>query len=171
MSTTTHISEEQYLRTFSWEPDAEYVEGEIRTRSMPTYSHADWQQAITAWFVQHGKEWNIRCVRELRVRVAIRRYRIPDVTVLDRANPREEVVTVAPLAVFEVLSPEDRMQEMYEKLDAYAAMGIPQIWIVDPKTGAFKQYADDCLRPATRFEMRARGIQFELREIAALLQD
>jgi Uma2 family endonuclease len=171
MSTATHISEEQYLRTFSWEPDAEYVDGEIRTRSMPTYSHADWQQAITAWFVQHGKEWNIRCVPELRVRVAAQRYRIPDVTVLDRANQREEVVTVAPLAVFEVLSPDDRMQEMYEKLDDYASMGVPQIWIVDPKTGVFKQYADSCLRPATRFDLADRGIQFEVSEIAGLLQD
>src|SRR6185437_4967401 len=117
MSTAKHISEEQYLRTFSWEPDAEYVDGEIRMRPMGTYSHADWQQAITIWFVQHAKEWNIRCVPELRVRVAARRYRIPDVTVLDRLNPREEVVTVAPLAAFEVLSPDDRMQEMNEKLD------------------------------------------------------
>jgi Uma2 family endonuclease len=170
MSTATHISEEQYLRS-SFDPDAEYVDGEIRMRPMGTYSHADWQQAITAWFVQHTKEWNIRCVPELRVRVAAQRYRIPDVTVLDRANQREEVVTVAPLAVFEVLSPDDRMQEMYEKLDDYAKMGIPQIWIVDPKTGVFKQYADSCLRPATRFDFADRGIQFELSEIAGLLQD
>jgi Uma2 family endonuclease len=170
MSTATHISEEQYLHS-TFEPDAEYVDGEVRMRPMGTYSHADWQQAITNWFVQHAKAWNIRCVPELRVRVAARRYRIPDVTVLDRLNPREEVVTVAPLAVFEVLNPDDRMQEMYEKLDDYAAMGIPQIWIVDPKTGLFKQYADACLRPASRFDLLDRGIQFDLREIATLLQD
>ena len=170
MSTATHISEEQYLHS-TFEPDAEYVDGEVRMRPTGTYSHADWQQAIASWFVRHVKEWNIRCVPELRVRVAARRYRIPDVTVLDRLNPREEVVTVAPLAVFEVLSPDDRMQEMYEKLDDYAAMGIPQIWIVDPKTGNFKQYADACLRPSRRFDMPGRGIQFDLQEIAALLQD
>jgi Uma2 family endonuclease len=171
MSTTTHISEEQYLRTFSWEPDAEYVDGEIRTRSMPTYSHAEWQMAIATWFLQHAKEWNVRSVPELRMRVKPRRYRIPDVTVLDRANPREEIVTVAPLAVFEVLSPDDKMQEMCEKLDDYAKMGIPQIWVVDPKTGVFKQYADSCLRPASRFDLAERCIEFDMREIAALLQD
>ncbi|UWZ84044.1 Uma2 family endonuclease [Occallatibacter riparius] len=171
MSTATHISEEQYLRTFSWEPDAEYVDGEVRTRSMPTYDHADWQQAIQRWFVEHAKEWNVRSVSELRMRVKPGRYRIPDVSVLDRANPKEQVATIPPLAVFEVLSPEDRMQEMYEKLEDYVAMGIPQIWIVDPKTSVFKQYADNCLRPASRFDLSARGIQFDLGEIAALLQD
>jgi Uma2 family endonuclease len=127
--------------------------------------------AIATWFLRHAKEWNIRCVPELRVRVAAGRYRIPDVTVLDRANPREEIVTIAPLAVFDVLSPEDTFQELYEKLEDYAAMGIPQIWIVDPKTGMFKQYADACLRPASRFDMTDREIGFDLSEIAALLQD
>ncbi|HEY2857734.1 MAG TPA: Uma2 family endonuclease [Terracidiphilus sp.] len=170
MSTATHISEEQYLHS-SFEPDAEYVDGEVRERRMGTYDHGDWQQAIQRWFAEHAKLWNVRSIPELRMRVRPRRYRIPDVTVVDRANAKEQVVTVAPLAVFEVLSPDDTVQEMYEKLDDYAAMGIPQIWIVDPKTGSFKQYSDACLRPASRFEMPTRGIQFDVREIAGLLQD
>ena len=53
-------------------------------------------------------------------------------------------MTLAPLAVFEVLSPDDTVQELYEKLDDYTAMGIPQIWVVDPKTGVFKHYVDSC---------------------------
>jgi Uma2 family endonuclease len=170
MGTATHISEEQYLRS-SFDPDAEYVDGEVRTRSMPTYSHADWQMAIATWFLQHAKGWNLRSIPDLRMRIKPRRYRVPDVAVLDRCNPKEQVVTFPPLAVFEVLSPDDTVQELYEKLDDYADMGIPQIWIVDPKTGVFKQYADSCLRPATRFDLADRGIQFEVSEIAGLLQD
>jgi Uma2 family endonuclease len=138
MSTATFISEEHYLHS-SFEPDAEYVVGEIRTRPMGTYGHADWQQAIATWFLQHAREWNIRSVSELRVNTVPRHYRVPDAVVLDRRNPREETVTIAPLAVFEVLSPADRVQELYEKLDEYTVMGIPQIWVVDPKTGVFKQ--------------------------------
>ena len=170
MSATTHISEEQYLRS-SFEPDAEYVDGEVRMRPMGTYDHGDWQQAIQRWFAEHSQEWNLRCISELRMRVKPGRYRIPDVMVLDRANPKEQVITVPPLAVFEVLSPDDTVQELYEKLDDYAAMGIPQIWVVDPKTSSFKQYTDACLRPATRFDLGARGIQFDVSEIAGLLQD
>jgi Uma2 family endonuclease len=80
-------------------------------------------------------------------------------------------VTVAPLAVFEVLSPDDRVQELYEKLDEYTAMGIPQIWVVDPKTGVFKHYTDECLKPASRFSFTERGIEFEIQDIASLLQN
>jgi len=165
-----HISEEHYLHS-TFEPDAEYVDGEIRTRPMGTYSHADWQQAIFLWFRQHAKEWNIRSVPEQRVNTVPGHYRVPDVVILDRANPKEEIVTAAPLAVFEVLSPGDTVQELYEKLDEYTAMGIPQIWVVDSRTGIFKHYVDACLKPASQFSFAARGIDFAMPEIAALLQN
>jgi Uma2 family endonuclease len=170
MSTTTHISEEQYLHS-TFEPDAEYVDGVIRMRPMGTYSHADWQQAIQRWFAAHAGEWNLRSVSEQRVNTSHEHYRVPDVAVLDRANPREEIVTLPPLAVFEVLSPDDRVQELYEKLDEYTAMGIPQIWVVDPRTGVFKQYVNACLMPASRFDFDGRGIVFTISDIADLLQN
>jgi len=163
------MSEEMYLRS-SFEPDAEFVDGEVRERPMGQYDHADWQQAIQRWFAQHAAEWNTRSVPELRVRVGFGKYRIPDVAVLDRANPIEQVATLPPIAVFEVLSPEDKVQELYEKLTDYAAMGIPQILVLDPKTGAFQQYTEGCLMKATRFHLPARGIEFELDEIQKLLQ-
>lgn len=168
MSTTVHISEEQYLRS-TFEPDAEYVDGEVRERSMGTYDHADWQQAIEYWFRQHAQEWSIRPVPELRIRVRAGKYRIPDVSVLDRAIPKEQVPTQPPIAVFEVLSPEDTVQELDEKLNDYAGMGIPQIWVVDPKTGVFRRFANACLMPASRFALQERGIEFEVAEIAAQL--
>jgi Uma2 family endonuclease len=170
MNTAAHISEQQYLGS-TFEPDAEYVDGEIRARPTGTYSHADWQQAIQRWFAAHAKEWNLRSVSEQRVNTVPGHHRVPDVSVLDRANPREEIVTVAPLAVFEVLSPDDRVQELCEKLDEYTAMGIPQIWVVDPKTGVFKHYTDECLKPASRFSFTERGIKFEIQDIASLLQN
>ena len=170
MSTATHISEEQYLRS-TFEPDAEYVDGEVRERPIGTYDHNDWQQAIQRWFVEHAKDWNIRSVQEQRMRVRAGRYRIPDVSVLDRTNPKEQVVTAPPLAVFEVLSPEDRVQDLYEKLDDYTAMGIPHIWVIDPRSGIFKRYTNGNLILLDRFQFGERGILFELSEIEGLLQD
>ena len=73
---------------------------------------------------------NIRVRPELRVQVGPTRFRVPDVTVLDRNLVNEQIVTVAPLAVFEVLSPEDRVQRLNRKLEDYR-MGIPQIWVID----------------------------------------
>ena len=46
MATRTSVPVEVYLRSSEYEPDAEYVDGEILERPMGELSHADWQQAI-----------------------------------------------------------------------------------------------------------------------------
>ena len=123
----THIPVEVYLHS-SYEPDAEYVDGEIEERSIGEFDHASGQQAIQRWFLQHEQEWNVRVRPELRVQVAQNRYRVPDVAVLDRNQPIEQIITHPPIAVFEILSPEDGMMRMTQKLVEYAAMGIPTSW-------------------------------------------
>jgi Uma2 family endonuclease len=167
MATGTYTPLEVYLRS-EYEPAAEYVDGEIEKRPAAEFSHADWQDAISAWFRSHANEWNIRVLPELRVQVTATNYRIPDVTVLDRSLPVEQTITRPPIAVFEVLSPEDTVKKMKRKLADYAQMGIPQIWVVDPDTGAFERYQDGRLSPATDFEQGA--IRFHLPEIAKFLQ-
>ena len=168
MATTTHIPVELYLHSSEWEPDAEYVDGQIEERPMVEYEHADWQGAILYWFRQHSEEWNLRVQTELRILVAKDNYRVPDVTVMSRNNPKEQIVTLPPIAVFEVLSPEDRISRMMRKLADYSAMGIAQIWVVDPATGAFMRYADGSLTESTRFE--GTGIEFPFSNIRELLQ-
>jgi Putative restriction endonuclease len=103
MATTTSVPIEVYLRS-SYEPDAEYVDGEIERRPMGEFDHSSWQLAILRWFLQHEKEWKIRVRPELRVQVADTRFRVPDVTVLERDLPIEQILTHPPLAVFEILS-------------------------------------------------------------------
>lgn len=168
MTTTARVPVEVYLRSSEYEPDAEYVDGEIEERPAGTYDHADWQQAIQNWFIRH-KEWKIRSFPAVRVQVSPTRFRVPDVTVLDRAQPVEQIVTHAPLAVFEVLSPEDTVKRLIRKLADYAAMGIPQIWVVDPDSGVFQRYSAGGLVPDSTFDLSGR-IRFEVREIASLLQ-
>ncbi|WP_263355665.1 Uma2 family endonuclease [Acidicapsa ligni] len=171
-ATGTQIPIEVYLRSSEYDPDAEYVDGEIEERPAGEFGHADWQAAISAWFLSHAKEWNIRVLAELRVQVSPTRFRVPDVTVLDRALPVEQVITRPPLAVFEVLSPQDNVHRLKHKLADYAQMGIPEIWVVDPDavpgTEKFERYENGHLVPATRFAHHA--IQFELSQIASLLQ-
>jgi Uma2 family endonuclease len=168
MATTTHVPVEVYLRS-SYEPDAEYVDGEIEERPMGEFDHASWQQAIQLWFKQHEKEWNIRVRPELRVKVAATRYRVPDVTVLDRSLPIEQIITHPPLAVFEVLSPEDRFQRMKRKLEDYRAMGIPEIWVIDPQDSTFYRYEDLQLRRKDSFSHAQKAIAFDMNQIKNLL--
>jgi len=168
MATTTFVPVEVYLRS-SYEPDAEYVDGEIEERPMGEWDHASWQQAIQSWFLQHEKQWGIRVRPELRIRVAATRYRVPDVTVVDRNRPIEQIITHPPIAVFEVLSPEDRLQRMKRKLEDYRAMGIPEIWVIDPQDSTFYRYQDLQLQRNDSFSLAEKGIAFDMNQLKDLL--
>ncbi len=169
MATSTHVPIEVYLRS-SYEPDAEYVDGEIEERPVGELDHAAWQAAIQKWFWKHEQEWDISVLPELRVQVAPTRFRVPDVTVLEFSHPSEQIITHAPIAVFEVLSPEDTVKRLKHKLEDYAVMGIPQIWVVDPEDGSFSRYENKQLLNRERFDEPGRGISFEVNEIAKLLR-
>jgi Uma2 family endonuclease len=53
--------------------------------------------------------------------------------VLDRDRPIEQIITHPPLAVFEVLSPEDSLQRLKPQAGDYRTMGIAEIWVIDPQ--------------------------------------
>lgn len=110
MATTPLVPVETYLRMES-EPDCEYVDGRIEERPMREYDHSTWQDALSAFFRLHGKEWNVRSRAELRVRVSPTRFRVPDVTVLSRSSPLEQIIVTPPLAAFEIISPENRWSQ------------------------------------------------------------
>lgn len=168
LSSHPYIPVEVYLHS-SYEPDAEYVDGEIENRPIGEYDHASWQEAPILWFRQHGEQWNIRVKPELRVQVAHSRYRVPDVTVLDRNQPIEQVITHPPVAVFEILSPEDSMMRMTQKLVEYAAMGIPHIWVIDPASKQAWSFHNNQLNLCPTFGTPGDKIHFDLAEIEKLL--
>ena len=164
-----YVPVELYLHSAEWEPDAEYVDGEIEERPVGEYDHSSWQHAISTWFQQHAKDWNIRVRPELRIQVAATRFRIPDVTILDRDQPTEQIITQPPVAVFEVLSPEDRHARFQRKLRDYEAMGISQIWVIDPEGPVIQRFQDGHLSAISHFEDAARGIRFQMQAIQDLL--
>jgi len=166
----TQVPLDVYLST-SYEPDAEYVDGVIEVRPMGEWSHADWQAAILEYFRTRRSEWGIRAAAELRIKVAERRYRVPDVTVLDRGLPIEQVITRAPVAVFEILSPEDTVTRMLTKLAEYQRMGIRTILLIDPKEGRHLRYHEGALEPlpAEPFDLPGSRCRFDLAAIEKLL--
>ena len=107
--------------------------------------HAAWQAAILAYFLNHRREWKIQVFPELRIQVSPTRFRVPDVTVLDQDSPVEQIVTTPPIAVFEILSPEDTMSRILVKLADYEQMGIGNIFVVDPPSGVQYVYAKGSL--------------------------
>ncbi len=158
---------EEYLRTIT-DPDCEYVSGRIELRTPAEYDHATWQTILAAFFTIHQRELGIEARTELRVQVAPDRFRIPDVTLLSRTAPREQIVTHAPLAVFEILSPEDLMSRMLEKLADYERMGIVAIWLIEPKKQVCYHYRGGQLTPQDTFSLPGTSFTVAFNEIAAL---
>lgn len=131
MATATHIPLEQYLST-NYEPDAEYVDGQIEERNVGEYEHNLVQLALVNWFNEHGREWKIRSIQEQRTRLTPTRYRIPDVCVFRRELPRESIFTQPQLIAIEVLSPEDKHGKIQERIEDFINFQISNVWVIDP---------------------------------------
>ncbi len=170
MATATHIPIEQYLKT-SYEPDAEFVDGEIEERNVGEYDHNAVQKAILLWFARHEKEWGIRCIQEQRTRLGPNRVRIPDVSVFSRELPVEQVFTRPQLVAIEVLSPEDRHSRMQERIDDYRAFRISNIWVVDPAKRIGWDCSDGNWTRKDRFGIAATPAYLDLKEMFAQLEE
>ena len=166
---TTFVTVEEYLRS-SFEPDAEYIGGEIEERAVGENDHSDWQKAILFWFEQQAKAGQIRVRPELRIQVASDCFLVPDVTLLDRNRPIEQIVTHPPVAVFEILSPADALKRVMTKCGRYEQMGIRTILVIDPD-GPKYRYASGRLEPleARAFDIPGCLCRFDLDEIEKLL--
>ncbi len=134
MATTTQLplTVGEYLHT-SYSPDCDYVDGELQERNLCEQDHAEVQGALVQWFRNHGREWAIRAWPEIRIRISPTRYRVADVCLTLRDEPAEQVLQRPPIAVIEVLSPEDRVSRYQERLEDYRKMGVRNIWILDPQ--------------------------------------
>ncbi|MGO9336381.1 MAG: Uma2 family endonuclease [Terracidiphilus sp.] len=168
-ATTSLISVEEYLKT-STDPDCEYVAGRLEERPVGEYDHSTWQGLILGYFLVREKELGILSRPELRVQTGLDHFRVPDVTLLSRTAPREQIITHPPLAVFEILSPEDPMTRMLDKLAEYEQMGIGAIWVIEPKKRLYFRYREGQLAPGTVFELPGTQFSVPFAEIAALVE-
>ncbi len=124
------ISVEEYLRTV-YRPDCDYVDGEVQERNLGERDHSSIQKALILYFGTREKQWGIEVFPEQRVQVSPTRFRIPDVCVVV-GETEEQIFTKPPFLCIEILSPEDRMKRVRERVDDYLAMGVPYVWVLDP---------------------------------------
>jgi len=124
------VSVDEYLNT-DYSPDCEYVDGAIVERNVGDWLHGMAQGNIV--FALRRRYPNIKVVPEVRVRtVPGRRFRIPDVSVVLEA-PETDILETAPFIAIEILSKDDRMSAILEKLEEYHRAGAPNIWVFDPR--------------------------------------
>jgi Uma2 family endonuclease len=130
------ISEEEYLSA-SYSPDMEYVDGELVEIHVGDPQHSAVQSNII--YALRSKYPSVKALPELRSRTRRTRYRLPDVAVVLK-KPEGRFLDEAPLIAIEILSEDDRMTRVIEKLKEYAERGVPNIWVFDPRTRAMYEF-------------------------------
>jgi Uma2 family endonuclease len=154
------LSIEEYLHT-SYKPDTHFVDGEIEERNVGEHTHSIMQGFFYFQFTLH-REWNFEAIIEQRVRISSSRVRVPDITVIRADEPFEDVMTVPPVACIEVLSPEDRLPRAEKVLADYFAMGVPNIWLVDPIRRTVYVYGSAGLVPVSAATLTLKGTSITL---------
>lgn len=145
MPTAILVPLSEYLgRTYH--PDRDYIEGILEERNVGEINHSD-AQGRTYLFVQTQAPGFWSGV-EVRVQVRADRYRVPDVTIVRGAKPTGQIITIPPEVAVEVLSPEDRIAAIQERIDDYLAFGIRCVWVIDPATRRAWIHTNDGSREA-----------------------
>ena len=152
----TLISVEEYLNT-SYHPDCDYIDGEVLERNMGETPHARLQGFFLRYFSAHEDEWNIEALGEQRVQVGPTRFRIPDVMVAALPNHDPLIVRSPPILCVEILSSEDRMRRIQQRIDDYARMGVRSMWVVDPWRRKVFASASDAILHETDDRLTVEG--------------
>jgi Uma2 family endonuclease len=140
------VSEQEYLATM-YEPDCEYVDGEILERNWGEVEHGTVQGLLACWLHSRRKELGIHVFLAVRTQVAARRYRVPDIAVT-LGKAKRGILQEPPFLCIEILSPEDRVGRTEEKIDDYLKFGVRYVWLIDPRKKSAWSYTREGKREA-----------------------
>jgi Uma2 family endonuclease len=153
MAVATQVTLDEYL-SHSYEPDREYAGGRLIERNLGTRKDSFLQLSIAIALRAQG----LRTYPELRFQVRNDRFRIPDVLALAAGQKlRGDYLTDTPFIVVEIVSPDDRISDMNEKLQDYLDARVPNVWVVDPATQVLTVHERGQTRTITDFVRTADG--------------
>jgi Uma2 family endonuclease len=141
MGVKTAASLDEYLRTSFPDLDREYRDGEIVERTLPDTIHSRTQVLIAFFFETLRKRLSVFVYTELRLKLREGLVLIPDACVYWPDQAPSRFPEVPPLVAIEIMSPDDRMTAVREKLEEYRAWGVKHVWLVDPNSR--RMYACD----------------------------
>jgi Uma2 family endonuclease len=153
MTTATLVPLSEYLST-TYHPDRDFLEGELLERNMGEQPHSRIQSFFGYIFRLNRNAWGVRSLTEQRVQVRPERFRIPDITVIHLTDSDDLILRKPPLICIEIFSSADTKADIQKRVNDYAAMGVENIWAVDPwkrlgyyaATSGFQQPEDGVLR-------------------------
>ena len=144
----TPVSE--YLSA-SYRPDREYLDGRILKRNLGELDHSRVQGILYSYLFLREQAWGTFTLPEQRVQVRPSRFRVPDICVMKGGRPDEQIITQPPFLCIEILSKDDRLSEMQERIDDYLEFGVPWVWVIDPhRKRAFDCFKDGMREPPDR---------------------
>ena len=116
----------------SFDPDCEYLDGMLLERNVGKRKHSRMQMLMGSALVAQESTGGVIVLSEQRLQITRTRVRIPDLCVIRASDPDDQVVVHAPLLCIEILSPDDTMSGMQDRVDDYLSIGTGIVWIVDP---------------------------------------
>jgi Uma2 family endonuclease len=155
MATKALITPELYLAT-QFEREPELVHGELVERPLPKFPHGNLQLQLGSRLMALQQSHPVFTGVEVRVRMAADLYRIPDIAMWEGAAP-DPLPTTPPLLVVEVVSPDDRWNDLLQKLEEYRAWGVQHIWLVEPELKRIHVYDNGSLTQVSRLELPQFG--------------
>jgi len=129
---TPLLSVAEYLST-SYHPDREYIDGRVIERNLGERTHSATQGDVIVYLATRSDEFGIEVFPGVRIQVSPTRFRVPDVTVVTLSQEQGQIFTNPPHLCIEILSRDDTMQYMQQKIDDYLTFGVPYVWIINPR--------------------------------------
>jgi Uma2 family endonuclease len=155
MATKALIKPELYLAT-QFEREPEFVRGELVERPLPTFPHGNIQLELGSRLRALQRTCPVFTGVEVRMRMATDLYRIPDIAMWE-GTPPDPVPSSPPLLVAEIVSPDDRWNDLIQKLEEYRLWGVPHIWLVEPELKRLHIYDGGSLTQVTSLELPQFG--------------
>jgi Uma2 family endonuclease len=150
----------------------EMWEGVLHMPPMPNYNHQDLEVALEIYLWFHwARQRKAKVLHQMNLAAEggwPNNYRIPDLLLLPPERfgiNRGDYFEGAPEVVIEIHSPSD---ESYEKLPFYAALGVPEVWIIDrdskePEIYLLKRGRNRKQRPTAASWVRSSATGMEMR--------
>jgi len=137
---TNILSLEDFLALPETKPAKEYMNGEIYQKPMPQGKHSTLQSEIVTLINQRAKSERIAyAFPELRCTFAERSI-VPDIAVfeweripVDRDGEIMNRITIAPDWIIEILSPDQSILEIIDKISFAIKNGAKLGWLIAPK--------------------------------------
>jgi Uma2 family endonuclease len=160
MASTTLVSVEEYLNTSFPDADYEYLDGQLVETTVGEKDHGRAQHRTGVYLENHyGTLWIASTVR---MRVTPTRYRVPDLIVFKACEPEGRVITQVPYIVIEFISRSDRAEDLEDKLHEYLDLGIPNIWLLTPRTRRAVVHTSDAAREVKDSILRTQDGEIEI---------